>query len=363
MDNNIPHNNIPPIDKPSIWETNPKLKTLLQILIGVFLASGIGLAIWSQVQSNYRQGLYEKTEAELPKHQVKPIDDTRGWKTYRNEKYGFEFMYPNSFNQNAEVGENFFQNEDGHFWLNIMDNPNKKDAEGLKSDYDKQPSEGGGEDSFVDIAGIKTFKAHSPYNGIYDDYFIPYKEIVIYFNFEFNFDPDNQIIRSEKDDLINNILLTLKFTQPADVLSWKIYKNDKYGFEIKYPSSWYLSVLSPMNSDEEHNVTFSVEKNYTDGVYVNVAPFNKAVFDSTGMIGFSKEDMSPIVIGNYTGTWFKSTVDKGTYIEASNFVRVENNNYGYEISLAIPQVDYRNGNNIEIEKEFKQILSTFKFTK
>ena len=89
--------------KPDIWESNPKLKSLLLLLIVVFLLCGIGLAVFAQVQNNYRQKVYEETKAGLPKHQAGLSanqnlgeSDISTWKTYKNTKYGFEFKYPDN---------------------------------------------------------------------------------------------------------------------------------------------------------------------------------------------------------------------------------------------------------------------------
>ncbi len=88
----------------SVWETNPNLKILLLVLIVVFLFSGIGLVVFSQVQSNNREKVYEETQAGLPKHEVKevpaatttPISQAtpKDWKVYKNTDYGFQFSYP-----------------------------------------------------------------------------------------------------------------------------------------------------------------------------------------------------------------------------------------------------------------------------
>lgn len=113
LQNNFPNNN-PPAQNQSIWISNPHLKMLLLVLIFVFLGCGIGLAVFSQWSSQYRQQVYEETQAGLPVHIDKPIatttqssdliitsktptttaSDITSWKTYKNAQYGFEFQYP-----------------------------------------------------------------------------------------------------------------------------------------------------------------------------------------------------------------------------------------------------------------------------
>ena len=95
--------------KPSIWQTNPKLKMLLLILIFVFLFSGIGLTIFSIWSANYREKINKDTEANLPKHQINSAATTTSesplikptevasWKTYNNKQYGFEFEIPSAW--------------------------------------------------------------------------------------------------------------------------------------------------------------------------------------------------------------------------------------------------------------------------
>jgi hypothetical protein len=76
--------------QPTIWESNPRLKTLLLVLIVVFFLSGVGLVVFSQWSTSFRQKVYEETESGLPKHQVPA--DVSGWKTYKDNN--FEFKYP-----------------------------------------------------------------------------------------------------------------------------------------------------------------------------------------------------------------------------------------------------------------------------
>ncbi len=97
-----------------IFQTNPRLRALLLILIFTFAVSGITLAVLAQIQAYGREQVYLATEAALPVHRVStsvpsPSNgeglgevDIKGWKTYTNSEYGFEFKYP----AGAAVGGN-----------------------------------------------------------------------------------------------------------------------------------------------------------------------------------------------------------------------------------------------------------------
>lgn len=70
---------------------NDRLKSLLLILIFVFLVSGLALAVLSQIQAYYGQQVYLATQSALPIHKDKsPLAE----KQYFNPVFGIAFQYP-----------------------------------------------------------------------------------------------------------------------------------------------------------------------------------------------------------------------------------------------------------------------------
>ncbi len=41
------------------------------------------------------------------------------------------------------------------------------------------------------------------------------------------------------DNIFNQILSTFKFIEKGETVNWNTYRNEDYGYEIKYPSDWY----------------------------------------------------------------------------------------------------------------------------
>lgn len=236
--------------QPSIWETNPKLKALLLVLIFVFLFSGIGLVVFAQWGGAYRQKIYDETKAALPKHAVsssasQPVSEPAstttpaGWKIYKNDKYGFEFSYPG----NGLLKEYDLTNQKSHgdapFCPDKVGLPGCLDVvvtfpDGSEFDYTYQTVEMG-KDLSDNVHTEKISLNGKDYDILIDDYG----------NAAIHPDQETSLLffhnSKQKGDavLFKQIFSTFKFTDEvsADTSTWKTYKNNEYGFEIQYPST------------------------------------------------------------------------------------------------------------------------------
>ena len=210
-------NNVQPTIPPTIWESNPKLKILLLILIAVFLFSGMGLTVFAVFQNEYRQKIYYETQAALPVHKVVKSEnqkigesDIAGWKTYRNDEYGFEFDYPASFVLRVSTATSTYLNlsngsDSERISLQILEE--KFDPNNIKGLYGKIQN-----------------ATQEPYNGInwysyYDGEICDGRNYGSSFNsetlfFKFTSCVDNEIgIQILNSETIHSIVKTFKFAK------------------------------------------------------------------------------------------------------------------------------------------------------
>lgn len=156
-------------------------------------------------------------------------DDTAGWKICKNEKYHYEVKYPSNWKT----------------WRNGPPEISPADCDQNLSDFLLSPD--GGSTSFVAIY----VKIGGFFKSI-DDYFSKYPLVVKDRPVikESEIDGEKAIWRSDgniyvfHDDFIfifrvgssdesSRVLSTFKFLN--DTANWKTYRNEQYGFEVKYP--------------------------------------------------------------------------------------------------------------------------------
>ncbi|MDP3954562.1 MAG: hypothetical protein Q8Q06_04060 [bacterium] len=139
-------------------------------------------------------------------------DETAGWQTYKNTKYGYEFKYPENV--------------------------------GVISDYDS---------SFLG----------APTNPEEDLLLISDRERTFHFQVI-----DGQLSKIKNSVLGEKVLSTFRFIDSKDISTWQTYRNEEFGFELKYPEGWTISVLDEQIHGREGITLNSPARENIDGVHI-----------------------------------------------------------------------------------------------
>jgi hypothetical protein len=155
-------------------------------------------------------------------------------------------------------------------------------------------------------------------------------------------------------------------TNSAEMANWKTYKNEKWGYEVKYPPSWYLYEPSLGNSDIKDTIGFWVEKTEGEARGVWVMVHNDKIqfsnlndwwekYKKLASVNFKAEDHN---VSNFQIDGSDAIKDetRSTYPSRPYMaVYVLKNEEIYDLNTNIMvsgQIDY---------PLFSQILSTFRF--
>jgi len=231
--------------------------------------------------------------------QSSSTDETANWKTYRNEKYGFEVKYPSEFKivRDEEFIEGSVVNSIGlnnrlvfirqsksfpQFKLSVenvfaitLNNDNNPDK--CFSAYEIPLTEKANINGTIfnrgswDGVGAGTHIFSEIYRTIKNN-----KCVEVSLNFisssDWNTEGALQIEEKERKsglDILNKMLSTFKFIRTETLEEWKTYRNEKYGFEFRYPSDWIIRdngsngiILSPSISPTEKSY-FEIGPDYT----------------------------------------------------------------------------------------------------
>lgn len=321
-----------------------------------------------QVEENINKQEENKEEEKIENNQGNKEYLTADWQTYRNEEYGFEFIYPKSLFIYTDITNKkrvYIQSIEGEVTKGEIPDNFKRVWIAYSFDKNKERDESS---IIKDYQGVKSSIVVN--NGItmriykYKDSELNEETMEAYWSKNGNnYMADcasevGQENSKEEVNILEKIISNFKFINTDETADWQTYRNEEYGFEVKYPSNLILKDGS-LWTKENYNYRYITKgKDYIANPEIVFQTFSSKDLDS-----IISNDL--IVDDDY---YFKNKdkIKQTENINGNEFKKVENiDSQGcfYYISnnnsiIKFSTIYNCNNDNINIVKE---ILSTFKF--
>jgi len=307
-----------------------------------------------------------------------PEDVSAGWQTYKNEQYGFEFKYPKEWelkennqiisftapanligkgNQLASIKPEIVINRDKGSYRNLEDFLSKWEY----NDSDLSALWNISNIAYKEINGSRFFY-YEYYHQVKGFVFLTIKDgdlVQIKFIDETG---QNGNFLSAYGDFVK-LISTFKFIEPIDTSTWQTYRNEEYGFEVKYPQDWELikfnddpnpiSFRKMLDDIDSYDISITRESrlhnhgmSLEQWVSINQRGTQADVFNGLPAFSLSRQNAQ-----NYLGRIPYEIDIKEIYIA----------NYDYYFKLRVPVNIVHNNFNQSSAELINQILSTFKF--
>lgn len=158
---------------------------------------------------------------------------------------------------------------------------------------------------------------------------------------------------------------TFKENKTAD---WKTYKNDEYGFEVKYPSNWKNAFFDKQNNrvsfgDGEFMITYYKDSSKLPNNDANLS-LDEWLSKPNQVIMLDRNSKQSVLVGGISGFKFGESYCLGTPMLTTG-IFVQKNNSIFHIQGPLFDCDAKLVGSAAAQEEakFSQFISTFKFTK